>query len=59
MLSLGIAMLIFSLIIGRVQITPEYYPFFIKSIKILFVIFAALCFAGIWASLARGKIHNK
>jgi EmrB/QacA subfamily drug resistance transporter len=58
MLSLGIVMLIFSLIIGRVQISPQYFSVFIKSTKILFLIFAILCFAGIWASLARGKIHN-
>jgi EmrB/QacA subfamily drug resistance transporter len=55
MFSLGIATLVFAIYIGRVQITPEYYPQFIESIRIAFIIFAALCFGGIFASLARGK----
>jgi len=57
MLSMGIAMLIFAIFIGRVEISPEYYPVFVKSLKIAFVIFATLCFGGIFASLARGKIR--
>jgi EmrB/QacA subfamily drug resistance transporter len=56
-LSMGIAMLMFTLYIGRVQITPEYYPFFQQSMKTSFIIFAVLCFAGIFASLARGKVR--
>ena len=56
-LSMGIAMLIFAIFIGRVEITPEYYPVFVSSLKIAFVIFATLCFGGIFASLARGKIR--
>lgn len=55
--SIGIAMLSFSVFIGKVQITPEYYPAFITSMKIAFLIFAGLCFGGIFASLARGKVH--
>jgi len=50
-------MVLFSVYIGRVEITPEYYPVFVRSLKIAFVIFAALCFGGIFASLARGKIR--
>jgi EmrB/QacA subfamily drug resistance transporter len=57
MLSMGIVMLIFATYIGRVQITPEYYPLFLTSVKIAFIIFATLCFGGIFASLARGKIR--
>jgi len=56
-LSMGIAMLMFTLYIGRVQITPEYYPFFQQSMKTAFIIFAVLCFGGIFASLARGKVR--
>jgi len=56
-LSMGIAMLMFTLYIGRVQITPEYYPLFQESMKTSFIIFAALCFGGIFASLARGKVR--
>jgi MFS family permease len=57
MLSMGIVMLIFALYIGRVEITPEYYPAFLRSVKIAFFIFAFLCFGGIFASLARGKVR--
>ena len=56
-LSMTIAMLMFALYIGRVQITPEHYPFFLESMKTSFIIFAVLCFGGIFASLARGKIR--
>ena len=57
MFSMGIAMLIFAILIGRVEISSEYWPIFIRSVKTIFVIFAALCFGGIFASLARGKIR--
>jgi len=57
-LSMGIAMLMFTLYnIANVQITPEYYPLFQQSMKTSFTIFAVLCFAGIFASLARGKVR--
>ena len=53
--SMGIAMLLFAIYIGRVEITPEYYPLFLSSTKIAFIIFTALCCGGIFASLVRGK----
>jgi EmrB/QacA subfamily drug resistance transporter len=56
--SMGVVLLLFALYIGRVQITPEYYPLFLKSMKIVFSISAALCFAGIFASIARGRTHQ-
>jgi len=59
MFSMGIAMLIFAIYIGRVEITPEYYSIFLESMKIAFVIFAALCFVGIFASLARGRAEKR
>ncbi len=58
MFSMGIAMLIFALYIGRVQITPEYHHLFMKSVRLACLIFAALCFAGIFTSLARGKVRS-
>ena len=57
MLSMGIVMVLFAIYIGRVQITPEYYAPFLKSVNIAFIIFAVLCFGGIFASLARGKVR--
>ena len=55
MFSLGIAMLLISLFVGRVQITPEVHPQFILSLQIALAIFTALCIGGIFASMARGK----
>jgi EmrB/QacA subfamily drug resistance transporter len=56
-LSMGIAMLMFALYIGKAQITPENYLLFQQSVKTSFIIFAILCFGGIFASLARGKVR--
>jgi len=56
-LSMGIAMLMFALHMGRVEIIPEYYQLFMESINTVFTIFAVLCFGGIFASLARGKVR--
>ena len=55
--SMGVAMLMFALYIGRVQITPEHYLLFLGSMKTSFTIFAVICFGGIFASLARGKVR--
>jgi EmrB/QacA subfamily drug resistance transporter len=58
MLSMGMTLLLFALYIGPVQITPENYLLFSKSMKTAFIISAVLCFAGIFASVARGKTHG-
>jgi len=58
MLSMGIVMLIIAVTMGRVAITPEYYPAFLKGMKASFIIFSALCVVGIFASLARGKVRQ-
>jgi EmrB/QacA subfamily drug resistance transporter len=57
MLSMGMATLLFAIYLGRVQITVESYPFFLKSARTAFLIFAFLCAGGIFASLARGKVR--
>jgi MFS family permease len=57
MFSMGMTMLIFAVFVGRVQITPEYYPFFLKSVNVAFAFFTAICFGGVFASLARGKVR--
>jgi len=57
-LSMGVAMLMFTLYnIANVQITPECYSLFQESMKTSFIVFAILCFGGIFASLARGKVR--
>ena len=58
MLSLGITLLIFSVVIGRVQITSQYASEFLTSTRIAFSISAVLCVFGIFASLARGRMRR-
>jgi len=57
MLSMGIVMLIFSVYIGKVKITPEYYQLFLKSARTAFIIFSFLCVGGVFASLSRGRVR--
>jgi MFS family permease len=57
MFSMGIATLIFAIYIGRIQITPETHDQFLTAVRVAFIVFAALCFVGIFASLARGRIR--
>ncbi len=56
-LSMGITILIFSVYIGKVRITPEYYALFLRCTKIAFTFFTVLCIGGTLASLSRGKIR--
>lgn len=58
MLSLGIVMLCFSIIMGKTRITEAVYPEFIKSLQIIFIIFSIISVFGIFASLARGKLRG-
>lgn len=58
MMSMGIATVIFAIFIGRVQITTEYYPMFLKSMKAAFIVFSLLCSGGIFASLVRGRVRS-
>jgi hypothetical protein len=50
--------IIFALYMGRVAITPEYYPLLLININLAFVIFSALCFVGIFASLIGVKYYS-
>ena len=52
MLSMGTIMVLFSVFIGRVEITPQYYAAYITSARIAFTIFAVASFLGTFASLA-------
>ncbi len=57
-ISMAIATLIFSGFMGKMEITPEVYPDFIMGIRFTFIVFIILCIAGIYFSLARGKIKR-
>ncbi len=58
-LSMGMTMVVFALVIGKVEITPEHYPSFMTSVRIVFLISSLLCFSAIFPSMARGKIHEE
>jgi len=51
--------ILFSLHLGRAAITPEVYPAFQESLRSAFLVFSALCVAGIFASLARGSMRTR
>jgi EmrB/QacA subfamily drug resistance transporter len=55
MLSAGLTMMMFALVMGQSAIEPRLYPLFLRATHIAFVFYAALCFAGVFASLARGN----
>ena len=59
MLSMGITMLIFAVIIGNQTISKANNPLLLQSTQIIFIILAVICAAGIFASLARGRVHEK
>lgn len=57
MLSMTLIFLLLSLIAGDAQLTPPPYPLFLTSARVAFGIFAALCTAGVFASLRRGNVR--
>jgi len=60
MMSMGIAMMLISLYIGKQTINPSTYPGLISAMRTGFVIFSILSVLGIFASLARhDKMGNK
>jgi EmrB/QacA subfamily drug resistance transporter len=59
MLSMGIATLVLSVFIGTSKLTPGDNPGFLRSAKVIFIVFSVLCLFGIFASLARGKRERR
>lgn len=55
MLSMAISMLILTIIVGKVKVTPSVLPQFVGSVKLSCLIFGILCVIGALASLARGR----
>ncbi len=58
MLSMATAGMIIALYVGKVQITPQNHPAFLAGFRAAFLLFAALCLAGTFASMARGRVHK-
>ncbi len=58
LVSMGIVMMILALLLGDSEIGTENQEAFIRSMRIAMPVFAAMCFGGIFASLARGKLKR-
>lgn len=58
LMSLGIAMLIFTVIMGHVEIAPGQIDTLMISIKLAFGVFAGFCVLGTIFSLARGNLER-
>jgi MFS family permease len=59
MMSMGIAMMLISLYIGKLTINPATYPGLISAMRTGFIIFSILSVLGIFASLARHEKMRK
>lgn len=57
-LSMGIASLILAVFIGNAQISIENEADLLIAVRVTFTILTVLCFAGIFASVARGKMRE-
>jgi EmrB/QacA subfamily drug resistance transporter len=58
MLSMGIAMVLLSSLVGRVSITQEHHASLVAAARSAFGAFAVLCLGGTLASLARGRMRE-
>ena len=58
-LSMAIALMLLALYMGQEKINPDNFPQLMSSMKSGFIVFSVLCFAGIFASLARNKSLRK
>jgi EmrB/QacA subfamily drug resistance transporter len=57
-LSMGVATVLISIYVGDVQITPANHAAFTDAFRLAFIIFPIMCLIGVFASLARGKLHT-
>lgn len=57
--SMAIALMLLALYMGEAKINPDNYAQLLSAMKSGFVVFAILCFAGVFASLARNKSLRK
>lgn len=55
--SMGVAMLVFAVLIGDRSISQETGAVFMASVRLIFGVLAAACVLGVFASLARGRVH--
>jgi predicted MFS family arabinose efflux permease len=58
MFSMGILMMLMTIFLGQSTLEAAVYGSFVTCSRVTFGVFAALCLAGIFASLARGKMRG-
>jgi len=58
-ISMALVTLVITLVAGNIEITPMHANLLLTSTKISFMVFAVICFGGIFASLARGNIKGR
>ena len=58
MFSMGIVTLVFALMLGPVQFSPEQHGQLLASINASFIVASALCFIGVYFSLKRGNLRE-
>jgi len=59
MLSMGVASLVLALFVGHEAVGPERASGFVAGMSAAFALYALLCVAGVFASLARGRRHSE
>ncbi len=59
MISMAIASMAIHIFIGDAKIGESNIPQFMRSVNLIFIVFALLCFIGVFASLARGEKNNQ
>jgi len=59
MMSMGIAMMLIALFLGKQTINPATYPGLMSAVRTGFIIFSILSILGIFASLARNEKLNR
>ncbi len=59
MASMGIAVSVIAIYVGRVELGPESYPGLIASLRAAFLIFCGLCVLGVVASMTRGRLNQE
>jgi EmrB/QacA subfamily drug resistance transporter len=58
MVSMGLVMTVLAVLMGSAEIGIQNQDLFLEAMRISFGLFAALCFGGIFASMARGRVER-
>ncbi len=59
MSSMGVITVVFALLLGPVQISPEHYPALMRCIRTSFLVAAGMTLVAISFSMARGEVHGR